>query len=184
MNDSVDVALVGDSAGMVVHGYDSTSPVTLAQMVGHCAAVVRGTTKPLIVADLPFASYLTVDDALRSAARLVQEGGASAVKLEGGRAQAAKIAAIVREGIPVMGHVGLLPQTCTATSGYRLAGRSAHEAVAVLEDALAVQVRLVGEAAASGSCSAAAMQRPPHCAGRRRFLRRVGEDPPAGVARI
>lgn len=142
MNDCVDIALVGDSAAMVVQGHASTTPMTLAEMIGFSNTVVRGTTRPLVVVDMPFGTYLTIDDTLRNAARLVQEGGASAVKLEGGRSQAAKVAALVREGIPVMGHVGLLPQTCTSKAGYRLAGRTSTEAVAVLEDALAVQVRV------------------------------------------
>ncbi len=107
--------------------------------MSHCAAVARGASKPLIVCDLPFGSYLTIDDALSNSARLIKSGAASAVKLEGGRAQATKIAALVAEGIPVMAHVGLLPQTCTSVAGYNLAGRTAVEAISVLEDALAVQ---------------------------------------------
>jgi 3-methyl-2-oxobutanoate hydroxymethyltransferase len=139
MNDIVDIALVGDSAGMVVHGYQSTARVTMDDMITHCAAVARGATKPLLVCDLPFGSYLTIDDALRNSVRLIRDGGASAVKLEGGVSQAPKIAALVAEGIPVMAHVGLLPQTCTSVAGYALAGRTAAAALAVLDDALAVQ---------------------------------------------
>lgn len=137
----VDVILVGDSVGMVVHGSDSTISVTLDDMIRHSSWVVRGAPRPLIVADLPFGSYTGpgAGAAVSSAVRLLQEGRAHAVKLEGGRTQASKISAIVEEGIPVMGHVGLLPQTAPAVSGYALTGRTAEGAVEVLLDALAVQ---------------------------------------------
>ena len=137
----VDVILVGDSVGMVVHGEASTAPVTLDDMIRHSVWVSRGAPRPFIVGDLPFGTYAGPgpDKAVASAVRLVQEGRVHAVKLEGGRTQAAKIAAIVAEGIPVMGHVGLLPQTAPAVSGYALTGRTADAALAILLDALAVQ---------------------------------------------
>ena len=123
---------------MVSLGHDSTVPVTMEDMIRHAAAVARGATRPFLVADLPFGSYLTLDTALANGARLIQEGGMQAVKLEGGRSQAHKIAALVREGIPVMGHVGLLPQTARAVAGYTVRGATADEACAVVADALAV----------------------------------------------
>lgn len=139
MNDVVDIILVGDSVGMVVLGHDSTVPVTLDAMVHHSAAVARGASRPLLVADLPFGSYATVDKAVASAVRLVQEGCVHSVKLEGGLSQANKIRGICDEGIPVMGHIGLLPQTAPLASGYSLQGRSATAAMRAVEDALAVQ---------------------------------------------
>jgi len=138
LNDVVDVLLVGDSVGMVVHGHQSTVPVTLDAMVMHCAAVARGATRPLLVGDLPFGTYSTVEGALRSATRLLQEGGMHAVKLEGGRAQAGKLSSLAQEGLPVMGHVGLLPQTAPLAGGYGLTGKSAASAMRVVDDALSV----------------------------------------------
>jgi 3-methyl-2-oxobutanoate hydroxymethyltransferase len=115
----IDIILVGDTVGMVVLGYDSTVPVTVADMIHHTAAVARGTHKAHIVADLPFASYQASDeDAIRSASRLIQEGGATSVKLEGGASAAPRIRAIVQAGIPVMAHIGLLPQTAGLGAGY------------------------------------------------------------------
>ena len=137
-----DVILVGDSGGMVSLGYASTVPVTLDTMAHHCAAVSRGVPEggPLLVGDLPFGSYGSADSAVASAARLVQEGAVHAVKLEGGRALAGRVRAVVEEGIPVMGHVGLLPQTALLGGGrYALAGRRAADALRLVEDALALQ---------------------------------------------
>lgn len=115
----IDIILVGDSLGMVVLGHDSTIPVTIGDMIHHTAAAVRGTQKAHIVADLPFGSYQACDeDAIRSASRLVQEGGATSVKLEGGSQAVPRIRAIVEAGIPVMGHIGLLPQTAGLGAGY------------------------------------------------------------------
>lgn len=132
----IDLLLVGDSLGMVVLGYDSTVPVTLHDMLRHTAAVVRGTHQAHVVADLPFLSYQVSDEeAVRSAGTLIKDGGALSVKLEGGAEAAPRIAAIVRAGIPVMGHIGLLPQTAGLGPGYRT--RSDRERL--LADARAVE---------------------------------------------
>lgn len=141
----VDVALVGDSLGMVALGYDTTQPVTLDEMVHHCKAVRRGvgagaTPRPLVVCDLPFGSYEESPGvALRSAVRLVKEGGADCVKLEGGAAMAPTVAKLVGAGVAVMGHVGLTPQAVGVLGGFRAQGRTAVKAAAVLDDALALQ---------------------------------------------
>ena len=135
-----DVLLVGDSLGMTSLGLASTVGVTLADMEAACAAVTRGSSgRPLLVADLPFASYSTESDALASAARLFARGGAAAVKLEGGAAQAHKVSALAREGFPVWGHVGLLPQTAALGGSFALAGRGREESCAVVADALALE---------------------------------------------
>lgn len=134
---------MGDSVGMVVLGHSTTVPVTLSAMVHHCRAVSRGAATgrapALLVGDLPFGTYTTEALALGAAVRLVQDGGMQAVKLEGGRAQSAKLARVVAEGIPVMGHVGLLPQTAALGGAYALRGRSGSAALQCVEDALAVQ---------------------------------------------
>ena len=132
----IDVLLVGDSVGTVVLGYDSTVPVTLDDMLHHTAAVSRGSKHAHIIGDMPFGSYQTSDaEAIRSAARLVQEGRASSVKLEGGVRAADRIHAIVGAGIPVMGHIGVLPQTAALGPGYKLRTHREH----LLDDARAVQ---------------------------------------------
>src|SRR5262245_21557938 len=116
----IDVILVGDSVGMVVLGYDTTLPVTLDMMVHHTQAVSRGVQRALIVADLPFLTYqVSVEDAMRNAGRLIQQGGASAVKLEGGRRVVEAIRRMTESGIPVMGHLGLTPQSVHAFGGFR-----------------------------------------------------------------
>jgi 3-methyl-2-oxobutanoate hydroxymethyltransferase len=136
----LDAILVGDSLGMVVLGYESTIPVTLEDMLHHTRAVMRGVQTVHVVADLPFMSYQVADEqALVSAGRLMKEGGADAVKLEGGRAMASRIAAIVRAGIPVMAHIGLTPQASAALGGFRVQGRSLDAARALIDDALAVE---------------------------------------------
>jgi 3-methyl-2-oxobutanoate hydroxymethyltransferase len=135
----IDLILVGDSLGMVVLGYGSTVPVTLADIVHHCRAVVRGAPATHVVADMPFLTYQTDDaTAIANAGRLLQEGGADAVKLEGGRAVAGRIRAIVEAGIAVMGHVGLTPQSATSQGGFRVQGRELEPARAILADAEAV----------------------------------------------
>ena len=117
----IDVILVGDSLGMVVLGYDSTAPVELNDMVRHAAAVVRGTQRAHVIADLPFGTYEASDElAVASATELIKRGHASSVKLEGGVNAASRIRAIVRSGIPVCAHVGVLPQTASLGSGFRL----------------------------------------------------------------
>jgi 3-methyl-2-oxobutanoate hydroxymethyltransferase len=140
----VDVVLVGDSLGMVVQGHDSTLPVTLDQMVYHSAAVRRGLSRgsgrPHLVADMPFGSYqASPEDAVRAAMRLVAEGAAEAVKLEGGRDYADVVRRIVRAGIPVMGHVGLTPQSVHKLGGYVVQGKDAEQARQILEDARAIE---------------------------------------------
>ncbi|HBG47075.1 MAG TPA: 3-methyl-2-oxobutanoate hydroxymethyltransferase [Deltaproteobacteria bacterium] len=136
----VPVLLVGDSAGMVEAGYETTLPVTVDEIIYHTRAVVRGRVNALVVSDMPFGSYQTsTDDARRNAARMVKEGGAEAVKLEGGRRTAGAIRAIVDMDVPVMGHVGLTPQSVHRMGGYRVQGRTKTEAELIIEDALAIE---------------------------------------------
>ena len=136
----VDVVLVGDSAAMTVLGYPSTIPVTLEEMLMLAAAVRRGLERPLLVGDLPFGSYEVSDaQAVATAQRFVKEAGCDAVKLERGGTSVARARAIVAAGIPVMGHVGLTPQTATALGGYRSQGRTAERALEVAGDAVALQ---------------------------------------------
>jgi 3-methyl-2-oxobutanoate hydroxymethyltransferase len=136
----VDVVLVGDSGAMTVLGYPSTVPVTIEEMLMLCSAVRRGLTTPLLVGDLPFASYeASNEQAVRTAQRFIKEAGCDAVKLERGGSSADRARAIVAAGIPVMGHVGLTPQTATALGGYRSQGRTAERALDVARDALALQ---------------------------------------------
>ncbi|CEP68936.1 Ketopantoate hydroxymethyltransferase [Moorella glycerini] len=132
----MDMLLVGDSLGMVVLGYQSTVPVTMDEMVHHTRAVMRANPAALVVADLPFLSYqASVQDAVYNAGRLVKEGGADAVKLEGGRAMIPMVRAIVDAGIPVMGHLGLTPQSVVQLGGYRVQGREAAAAEKIAADA-------------------------------------------------
>lgn len=134
----IDALLVGDSLGMAVMGHESTLGVTMDVMVHHTRAVVRGTQRALVIADMPFLSYqVTADEALRNAGRLLQEGGASAVKLEGG-SNPGLIARLVRAGIPVMGHVGLTPQSVHQFGGYVVQGKTEPGAARVLEEAKTV----------------------------------------------
>lgn len=136
----IDVLLVGDSLGNVVQGRDTTLPVTLDEVVYHTRMVARGASRALVVADMPFGSYqVSEEEAVRSAIRCMKEGGAHAVKLEGGTHVAGTIARIVRAEIPVMGHVGLTPQAIHRMGGHRVQGRTAEGARRVLEDARAVQ---------------------------------------------
>ena len=140
--DAVDIPLllVGDSAAMVVYGMENTIPISMDELIFLVRAVCRGTKKALVVADMPFMSYqASVEDAVRNAGRFVKEGGACAIKLEGGTPYTAQIRAIIDAGIPVMGHVGLLPQSYNLSSGYRIQGKSKHEADKIIEDAEAVQ---------------------------------------------
>ena len=131
-----EVILVGDSLGMVVLGYDTTLPVTMEDMLHHTRAVVRAKTRALVVADLPFMSYQPGPiDALRNAGRLVQEGGADAVKLEGGARTAEAVRAITSAGIPVMGHLGLTPQSVLAMGGYRVQGKTEEDAAKLVREA-------------------------------------------------
>ncbi len=136
----IDALLVGDTLGMVVLGYPSTVPVTLAAMRHHVAAVTRAVRSTLVVADMPFLTYqVSAKQAIRGAATLIQKGGAGAVKLEGGRTVAATIRRIVDAGIPVMGHVGLTPQSVHALGGYRLQANSGAAAQRLLDDVAALE---------------------------------------------
>ena len=136
----IDVLLVGDSLGMVVLGHETTIPVTLDAMVHHSAAVTRGAGRALVIADMPFLTYQVSDEeALRNAARLMQEGGVHAVKLEGGRPVAGVIRRLVDTGIPVMGHLGLIPQSVHQLGGYGAVGKTEEEAARITEDALRLQ---------------------------------------------
>jgi 3-methyl-2-oxobutanoate hydroxymethyltransferase len=135
-----DLILVGDSLGMTMLGYSSTIPVTLTQSLHHTAAVVRGTKRAMVIGDMPFLTYqVNQDEALRNAGRYLQEAGADGVKLEGGRATAPAIRRLVSCGIPVLGHIGILPQSVLAEGGYRVHGRTPEEAQAMLDDARAVE---------------------------------------------
>ena len=136
----VDLVLVGDSAANVVLGYESTVPVTVAEMLVLTGAVRRGLESALLVADLPFGSYEASDEqAVRTAQRFVKEGGADAIKLERGGTSVARARAVIQAGIPVMGHVGLTPQAATALGGYRVQGRTAVQAEQLIHDALDLQ---------------------------------------------
>ncbi len=136
----VDVILVGDSLGMVVLGYESTLPVTVEDMLHHTRAVVRGAARALVVVDMPFMSFqISAEDALRNAGRLMAEGGAHAVKLEGGATIAPTVRRLTEAGIPVMGHVGLTPQSVHQLGGYRVQGKEAAAALALLDDCRALQ---------------------------------------------
>ena len=136
----IPIVLVGDSLGMVVLGYDSTIPVTMDDMVRHTRMVRRGASNALIVADLPFMAYqVDANEAMRNAGRLMQEGGAHTVKMEGGVSIADTVRRIVDAGVPVMGHLGLTPQSVNALGGYRVQGRTRATARRLLDDALALQ---------------------------------------------
>ena len=135
----IDLILVGDSLGMVVLGYDSTLPVTLDDMVHHTKAARRGAPEAFLIADLPFLSYATPEQALASAARLMKEAGADSVKLEGGAEAVPAVEALVRAGVPVLGHVGLTPQTASSLGGYKLQGKDEETARRALDGALALE---------------------------------------------
>ncbi len=136
----IDSILVGDSLGMVVLGYENTLPVTMDEMLHHCRAVSRGAKAALLVGDMPFMSYqVSVEDAVRNAGRFLQQAGMDAIKLEGGRERAAAIRQITGAGIPVMGHLGLTPQSIHQLGGYRAQGKNALTAKKLLDDALLLQ---------------------------------------------
>src|SRR5438132_3977397 len=136
----MDVILVGDSLGMVVLGYDNTLPVTLDMMIHHTRAVSRGAKRALIVADMPFLTYqLSIEEAMRNAGRLVQEGGAAAVKIEGGRQIVDTARRLVDIGVPVMGHLGLTPQSVHQLGGFRPQGRDSEAAEKLIKDAQALE---------------------------------------------
>lgn len=136
----IDSILVGDSLGMVVLGYSNTLPVTMEDMLHHCKAVARGASAPLLIGDMPFMSYQSsVDMAVDNAGRFLKEAGMDAVKLEGGRERAEAVGAIVRAGIPLMGHLGLTPQSVHAFGGFRAQGKTAAAAKRLIEDAHILQ---------------------------------------------
>jgi 3-methyl-2-oxobutanoate hydroxymethyltransferase len=136
----IELILVGDSLGMVVLGYDGTVPVTMDDMIHHIRPVVKGAPNTFIVGDMPFMSYnISKEDAIYNAGRIMKEGGADCVKLEGGTVMAPTVKAIVDAGIPVMAHIGLTPQTASALGGFKVQGKDAGMAKAILEDALALE---------------------------------------------
>jgi len=136
----IDIILVGDSLGNTILGYGNTVPVTMDQIVMHTLAVRRGTQRALLVADMPYGSYHTGDDdAMRNALRLIKEGGAEAVKLEGGRKRASLVKRLVDEELAVMGHIGLTPQSVNKLGGYRVQGKTAETARQLLDDAQALE---------------------------------------------
>ena len=136
----IPLILVGDSLGMVVLGYESTIPVTMDEMLHHTKAVVRGTEQALIIGDMPFMTYhASVSEALHNAARFIQEGGAQAVKLEGGENMAETVRRVVECGIPVMGHIGLTPQSVHQLGGFKVQGKTQEAAIRLVKDARALE---------------------------------------------
>ncbi len=136
----IDLILVGDSLAMVVLGYESTVPVTMDEMISHAAAVRRGTKASFVVGDMPFLSYQTgASEAIRNAGRFLKEAGSDAVKLEGGAEMADTVKAIVDAGIPVMGHIGLTPQSVSKLGGYRVQGKTARAALKLIDDSVALE---------------------------------------------
>ncbi len=135
----VDVLLVGDSLGMVVQGHDSTLPVNMDQMVYHTANVSRASRSAFVIADMPFMSHATPGQALQNAGRLMKEGGAQMVKLEGGAPQVETVRHLTQRAVPVCAHLGLLPQSVHQLGGYKVRGRDPHEATAIIEDACALE---------------------------------------------
>ena len=134
----VDLLLVGDSLGMVLYGFENTLPVTLEMMIAHGAAVARGAQKAPVIVDMPFGTYDTRDRALANAKRVMQETGCAGVKCEGGQDMAATVKHLVQSGVPVMGHVGLLPQSIKQMGGYKIQGRNEAEAQKIIADAQAI----------------------------------------------
>lgn len=136
----IDVVLVGDSLGMVVLGHENTLPVTMDDIIHHASAVVRGCRKPMVIGDMPFMSYqVSVEDAVRNAGRLMKEAGVDAVKLEGGSEVVGAVRRMVDAGIPVMGHLGLTPQSVNMLGGYKVQGKTVDSAQKIIDDALALQ---------------------------------------------
>ena len=139
-NAGIDSILVGDSLGMVVLGYENTLPVTMEDMLHHCRAVSRGATRALLIGDMPFMSYqASEEEAVRNAGRFLQVGGMDAVKLEGGRERLGAVNGIIGAGIPVLGHLGLTPQSVHQLGGFKAQGKTAAAAIDLLEDALALE---------------------------------------------
>ena len=167
----IPLILVGDSLGMVVLGYENTLPVTMDVMIHHAKAVVRGTEHALIVGDMPFMTYhVSVEDALRNAARFIQEAGTQAVKLEGGVTVADKVKKMVECGIPVMGHIGLTPQSVNQFGGHMVQGKSIEVARRLVDDAMALE-----QAAPSPWCWKACRRALPH------LLQKGSASPPSAL---
>ncbi len=182
----IDAILVGNSLGMVVLGYANTLPVTMEEMLHHCRAVSRGSQFALLIGDMPFLSYqVSTSEAIRNSGRFLQEAGMDAVKLEGGRERLEAVRAIVSAGIPVMGHLGLTPQSVHQLGGFKPQGRTAEAARAIVEDALAaaggglLQPGAGVDAHAPGRVYLQTARNPDHRHRRRCRLRRAG----AGHAR-
>jgi len=136
----IEIILVGDSAGMVVYGYRGTIPMTMDTLIGHCQAVRRGAPNTFVIGDMPFLSYqISVSDAVYNAGRFYKEGDVDAIKLEGGRRVVPQVEAIVNSGMAVMGHVGLTPQSSAQLGGFRAQGRTAENALEIVEDAIAIE---------------------------------------------
>lgn len=136
----INAILVGDSLGMVVQGKDSTVEVTIEEMLYHCKCVARGAKNAMLVGDMPFLTYhISTEEAVRNAGRFIQEAGMNAVKLEGGKSMADTVKAIVRAQIPVMGHIGLTPQSVNVFGGFKVQGKEERDAKALIEDALALE---------------------------------------------
>ncbi|MCF6236622.1 MAG: 3-methyl-2-oxobutanoate hydroxymethyltransferase [Gammaproteobacteria bacterium] len=135
----VEILLVGDSLGMVIQGFDSTLPVTMEEIIYHSRCVARGRQRALLMVDMPFSSDLTLDDTLKNAGRLMKEGGAHIIKLEGGHQQIKAIQTLAQQGIPTCSHLGLLPQSVHKQGGYRVQGRDSTSAQALLNEATAVE---------------------------------------------
>ncbi len=136
----VELILVGDSLGMAVLGYETTVPVTIEQSLHHCKAVANSAKKAFVVGDMPFMTYqISAEQAMTNAARYLQEGGVNAVKIEGGKDMASTVERLVNAGVPVMGHIGLLPQKVLTSGGYKIAGKNADETTRLIEDAKALE---------------------------------------------
>src|SRR6476620_12546531 len=136
----IDIILVGDSMGNVIHGYGNTIPVSLEEIVSACIAVKRGTERAMVVADMPYGTYhLNADESVKNALRLMKYGGAEAVKLEGGRNRVELVTRLVNEEIPVIAHIGLTPQSVYKMGGYRVQGRTAEQAKRLVEDAKSLE---------------------------------------------
>ncbi len=139
-NAGVELILVGDSLGMSVLGYETTVMVTLDEMLHHCKAVVRGTKNSFVVGDMPFMTYqISDEEAMKNATRFLQEGGVDAIKLEGGKEKAKLISRLTSAGVPVMGHIGLLPQKVMTAGGYKIAGKTEETALSLIQDAVALE---------------------------------------------
>ena len=140
LDSHVDLILVGDSLGMVLYGFETTLPVTLDMMIQHASAVMRGAKKSLVIVDMPFATYqASPEQAYMNAARVMAESGAAGVKIEGGTEMANTVSFLTQRGVPVLGHIGLLPQSLNTAGGYRSHGRNQVEADNLLKDARALQ---------------------------------------------